>query len=52
LQTDFTDARNACAAFEAARDGIYDTVVLSGSTFRLPTGRHFEKCISPITALA
>jgi putative ABC transport system substrate-binding protein len=28
LQTDFSDARTACAAFAVATDGIYDTVVL------------------------
>ncbi len=32
LRTDFSDARTACAARAAARDGIYDTVVLKRFT--------------------
>jgi glyoxylase-like metal-dependent hydrolase (beta-lactamase superfamily II) len=31
LQTDFSDARTACAAFAVATDGIYDTVVLTAA---------------------
>jgi hypothetical protein len=33
LQTHFSDARTAFAAFGAARDGIYDTVVLVAATY-------------------
>jgi hypothetical protein len=38
-KTDFTDARAVCAAFAAARDGIYDTVVLGdqrNAAFSMP----------------
>ncbi len=33
MQTDFTDARTVCAAFAAAKDGIYDTVVLAAPLY-------------------
>jgi hypothetical protein len=52
LQTDFSDARTACAAFAVATDGIYDTVVLARleqpeANFTMPFRRVFYMRIIP-----